>query len=98
MSETERRTGSNFRIHMIYRADGMTRPLSYRQVVGAKSVTDALAFVSHFIGSAYKSGFEVLTWTAENLDKPVQLKYVGGELADEVARQREQSTGSAERG
>lgn len=65
-----------FRIHLIYRADGMTRPLSFRQVVGGRSVAEALAFVTQFIGSAYVSGFQVLTWTAENLDKPVELKYV----------------------
>lgn len=65
-----------FRISLIYRADGMTRPLSFRQVVGGKSVTEALRFVVSFIGSAYESGFEVLTWSAENLDKPVELRYV----------------------
>lgn len=83
-------TGSTFRIHLIYRADGMVRPLSFRQSVGARSVAEAVRLVSRFIGTAYVSGFEVLSWSAENLDKPVHLKYVGGGFADEVARQRHQ--------
>lgn len=75
-----------FRIHMIYRADGMTRPLSYsfRHVVAAHSVGEAVALAQNYIGSAYKSGFEVLSWSAENLSLPVVIKYVGGQFADEV--------------
>lgn len=83
--EPERGTCA-FRIHIIYKADGMRRPLSFRQVVGARSVTEALRYVTAFIESAYESGFERITWSAENLDKPVQLKYVGGALAEEVER------------
>lgn len=90
MTECERRTGATYRIHLIYRADGMRRPLSFRQSVGAGSADEAVRLVTRFIETAYVSGFEVLSWSAENLDKPVHLKYVGGQFADEVARQREQ--------
>lgn len=62
----------------------MKRPLSSRQDVPAHSVTEALQLAVNFIRSAYVSGFEVLTWTAENLDMPVALKYVGGEFEEEV--------------
>lgn len=86
MAET---TGSTFRIHLIYTADGMLRPLSFRQTVGAKNVTEALRLVSRFVETAYESGFKVLSWTAENLDMPVHMKYVGGEFADEIAAGRE---------
>jgi hypothetical protein len=65
-----------FRIHLIYRADGMTRPLSFRQDVPARSVAEALQLAVNFIRSAYASGFETVTWSAENLDKPVVLRYV----------------------
>jgi hypothetical protein len=69
-------------------ADGMVRPLSFRQTVGAGSVTEALRLATRFIETAYESGFKVLSWSAENLDQPVHLKYVGGGFADEVTRQR----------
>lgn len=89
MADSERDQGATFRIHLIYKADGMVRPLSFRQSVGASNVTEALRLATRFIETAYVSGFQVLSWTAENLDKPVHLKYVGGALADEVARERE---------
>lgn len=93
MTECERPVGANFRIHLIYVADGMLRPLSFRQTVGAGSVTEAVRLVTRFIETAYESGFTVLSWTAENLDKPVHLKYVGGGFADEVAKQRRDGNG-----
>jgi hypothetical protein len=73
-----------FRIHIIYQADGMRRPLSSRQDVPASSCAEAVQLAINFIRSAYVSGFEVLTWTAENLSRPVHLKYVSGALAREV--------------
>lgn len=65
-----------YRIHLIYKADGMTRPLSSRQTVPAYTVSEAVQLATHFIKSAYVSGFEVLTWSAENLSLPVEVKYV----------------------
>lgn len=72
-----------FRIHLIYSANGMKRPLSFRQVVPAVNVTEAIQLASNFVRTAYESGFVVHTWTAENLDKRVEVKYVGGEFAEE---------------
>lgn len=74
-----------FRIHLIYKADGMRRPLSSRQEVPAKTVAAAVQLAVTFIQSAYVSGFECLSWTAENLSKPVEVKYVGGAFAREIA-------------
>lgn len=74
----------DFHIHLIYRADGMTRPLSHRQVIAAKTVRDAVWFATEFVKSAYESGFKVLSWTAENLSRPVTLAYVYKEDTDGV--------------
>jgi hypothetical protein len=79
-----------FRIHLIYIADGMTRPLSFRSAVPAVSCAEALHHTTRFIETAYDSGFKVLTWTCENLSKPVEVKYVGGAFADEVTEEQEQ--------
>jgi hypothetical protein len=73
---SQEQKAQDFRIHLIYRADGMTRPLSYRNVVAAKTVRDAVWFVTEFIKSAYASGFQVISWSAENLSRPVSLTYV----------------------
>lgn len=71
-------TSLKFRIHLIYRADGMTRPLSYRRDVPASSVDEAVRIVTEFIGSAYVSGFRIVTWSAENMTLPVEVKYTLG--------------------
>jgi hypothetical protein len=72
----KRRNLQSFRIRLIYSAEGMTRPLTDTQVVPAESCSEALQLAINFIRSAYRSGFVVHSWTAENLSRPVELIYV----------------------
>jgi hypothetical protein len=64
-----------YRIHMMYIADGMTRPLSYRHNFRDVSVYAAVESLRVFLENAYDSGFRLLGWSAENLSKPVEIKY-----------------------
>lgn len=57
-----------FRIHLIYIADGMRRPLSSRQDLPADSAREAVTKAETFISSAYTSGYQTVSWTAENLN------------------------------
>lgn len=79
------------RVHLIYKADGMTRPLSFRQVVPSTSVEVAVRYATGIISSAYESGFEVLTWTAENatgtLGKYAKDFNTEGAQTDEASQQ-----------
>jgi hypothetical protein len=76
-----------FRIHLIYQADGMKRPLSHRQELRCVNAAEALQLTINYIRSAFVSGFKVLSWTAENLDAYPGFRYVGGAFADEVHRE-----------
>ena len=73
MSERSLQT---FRVHLIYKAEGMTRPLSFKRDLDAESCAEAVQLVVNEIRSAYRGRFETLTWTAENLSNPVELIYV----------------------
>ena len=71
-----RRTLNKYRVTLTYRADGMTRPLVYRQILDAEVAAEAVQLAVNEISSAYVSGFEVESWTLDYLDKPVLLRYV----------------------
>lgn len=77
-----------FRVHLIYFADGMTRPLSHRMMTGAESSAKAVEIIVNFVRTAYVSGFKVVSWSCENLTA-AGPKLLGGALADEVEAQRE---------
>lgn len=62
---------THYRVHLIYIADGMVRPLSARQDVPAYTCREALEVAERRIETAYASGFKTLTWTVENRDKKV---------------------------
>lgn len=77
-----------FRLHLIYTADGMARPLSSRQDVPAETVREAVNLAENFISSAYFSGYVTLSWTAQNLGPittPEREPRVG-EVRGEAAR------------
>lgn len=57
-----------FRIHLVYIADGMRRPLSSRQDVRADRAFEAVRTAEANLSSAYVSGYETISWTAENLN------------------------------
>lgn len=64
-----------YRVSLVYRANGMLRPLTHRVVGRAETVSQAVDVAVSSVSSAYESGFIVLSWTCEMLDKrPVKVR------------------------
>lgn len=59
---------TTYRVSLIYRADGMLRPLSHRTITRADTGAQAVDIAVSGLSSAYESGFNVLTWTVERLE------------------------------
>jgi hypothetical protein len=73
-----------YRVHLIYQAEGMRRPLSSEQIIPTEMGAAAVQMAINFIRTAFIGNFEVLAWTLENLDMRPGFKAVGGAFAEQV--------------